>query len=287
MERQALIKELKLLAVEQRRRLIALSESYSGNIHLGGDMSMSDMLIALYHYGMNLSVENISSPDRDRFVLSKGHAAVSMYIAMSLKGFMDFEEIKRTYGQLDSAYGMHPCKVRLSSLECSSGSLGQGLSMAIGMALMARRRNHGARVFCMMGDGETCEGSVWEAAMYAGSAKLNNLIALVDRNRQMMTSYTDVPGANMNLEPYADKWRAFGWHVIVVEDGNDMEQLIDALDAMKAYEGNQPTAIIFNTVKGHGISYMERVLSWHSGSVTHEQAAVAFEELEKERMNLQ
>lgn len=287
MEKKELVRSLKLLAIEQRRRLIELSESYSGNIHLGGDMSMSDALTVLYNYGMNLSKENIESPDRDRFVLSKGHAAVSMYIAMSLKGFVDFEDIKRTYGQLDSAYGMHPCKVQLKSLECSSGSLGQGLSMSIGMALMAKHQGYSSRVFCMLGDGETCEGSVWEAAMYAGSAKLNNLTAVIDRNRQMMTSYTDEPGANMNLEPYADKWRAFGWNVIVVDDGNDMEQLVDAIDAMKGHSGEKPTAIVCNTIKGKGIPYMERSLAWHSGSVTPEQAAEAYQVLEEERMKLQ
>lgn len=287
MEKQELIKELKLLAIEQRRRLIELSESYSGNIHLGGDMSMSDVLVALYHYGMNVSPENITSPDRDRFILSKGHAAVSMYIAMSLEGFIDFEEIKRTYGQLDSAYGMHPCKVRLPYLECSSGSLGQGLSMAAGMALWGRQKKIGYRVFCMLGDGETCEGSVWEAAMYAGSAKLKNLVAIVDRNHQMMTSYTDVPGANMNLEPYGDKWKAFGWNTIIVEDGNDMEQLVEAIDALKAYQGDKPTALICHTIKGKGISFMERAISWHSGSVGAEQAKIAYQELAAEKEMLQ
>ena len=123
--------------------------------------------------------------------------------------------------------------------------------------------------------------------MYAGSAGLKNLVAVIDRNRQMMTSYTDEVGSNINLEPYADKWRAFGWNVIEVADGNDMEQLVDAIDIMKAYDGNKPTVLVCNTLKGKGISFMERSLAWHSGSITPEQAAVAFRELEEERRKLQ
>lgn len=284
MGKKETVLELKKLAIEQRRRLVELSESYSGGIHLGGDMSSSDVLVALFHYGMHVDSSDIAMPDRDRFVLSKGHAAVCMYVTMSIEGFFDFEEIKRTYGQLDSAYGMHPCKIHLPGVECSTGSLGQGFPMATGMAIMAKQQKQQHRVFCLMGDGETCEGSVWETAMFAGSQNLNNLVAVVDRNHQMMTSYTE--DKYMNLEPYADKWRAFRWHVIELSDGNDMEQIVDAIDEVKAYKGTQPVAIICNTLKGKGISFMEHAINWHSGSLNSEQAAICYAELEKERESL-
>ena len=206
------VKRLKELAYQQRVRLITLCGAYKGAVHIGGDLSMTDMLIALYHYGMNVNPDDISMPTRDRFVLSKGHAAVCMYIAMSLRGFFDFDEILSTYGKIDTHYGMHPCKVHLPGVESSAGSLGQGLPIAIGMALMARQRGEKHRVFCMMGDGETCEGSIWEAAMYAGSRNLGNLIGIVDRNHQFMTRYSDQDF--IKLEPYADKWRAFGWNAV-------------------------------------------------------------------------
>ena len=272
------VKRLKALAYQQRVRLITLCREYDGNVHIGGDMSMTDMLIALYHYGMNVDPHDIAMPTRDRFVLSKGHAAVCMYIAMSLRGFFDFNEILATYGRIGTAFGQHPCKVHLPGVECSSGSLGQGFPMAIGMALAARQRGEKHRVFCMMGDGETCEGVVWEAAMFAGSRNLGNLIAVVDRNRQFMTRYSDE--GFMKLEPYADKWRAFGWNAIEI-DGHDMNAIVDAIDALPPSDSDCPTAIICDTIKGKGVSFMERNISWHAGNMTEEQAAQALKELKE------
>ncbi len=285
MSKAETVKRLEALATEQRVRLVRLSESFDGNIHLGGDLSMTDVLVALYHYGMHVSPERIDLPDRDRFVLSKGHAAACMYVTMSLSGFFDFDEILATYGKLDSAYGMHPCRIHLPGVECSSGSLGQGLSMAIGMALMARHEKASYRVYCLMGDGETCEGSVWEAAMFAGSYGLGNLIAVLDRNRQMMTSFTDAQF--MHLDPYADKWRAFGWEVVEVADGNDLSQVVDAIDRVKAMPQSKPIALICNTVKGKGISFMERRIGWHAGSLSREQAAQCLSELAAQRRDEQ
>ena len=285
MSKAETVKRLEDLATEQRIRLVRLSESFDGNIHLGGDLSMTDVLVALYHYGMHVSPERIDLPERDRFVLSKGHAAACMYVTMSLSGFFDFEEILATYGKLDSAYGMHPCRIHLPGVECSSGSLGQGLSMAIGMALMARHEKAAYRVYCLMGDGETCEGSVWEAAMFAGSYGLGNLIAVLDRNRQMMTSFTD--GQFMHLDPYADKWRAFGWEVIEIADGNDMPQVVEAIDRIKSMPQNKPIALICNTVKGKGISFMQRQIGWHAGSLNKEQAAQCIKELAAQRRDEQ
>ena len=272
------VKRLKELAYQQRVRLITLCGAYNGAVHIGGDLSMTDMLIALYHYGMNVNPDDISMPTRDRFVLSKGHAAVCMYIAMSLRGFFDFDEILSTYGKIDTHYGMHPCKVHLPGVESSAGSLGQGLPIAIGMALMARQRGEKHRVFCMMGDGETCEGSIWEAAMYAGSRNLGNLIGIVDRNHQFMTRYSDQDF--IKLEPYADKWRAFGWNAVEI-DGHDMNAIVDAIDALPDSDSNQPTVIICDTIKGKGVSFMERNLSWHSGNLTTEQMNQALQDLKE------
>lgn len=270
------VNRLKDLAYQQRVRLITLCGAYNGAVHIGGDLSMTDVLIALYHYGMNVDPADIAMPTRDRFVLSKGHAAVCMYIAMSLRGFFDFDEILSTYGKIDTHYGMHPCKVHLPGVESSTGSLGQGLSIATGMALMARQRKETHRVFCMMGDGETCEGSVWEAAMYAGSKGLGNLIGIVDRNRQFMTRFSDQDF--MKLEPYAEKWRAFGWNAVDL-DGHDMAAIVDAIDALPAYDSDKPTVLICDTVKGKGVSFMERQLAWHSGNVSSEQMQQALAEL--------
>ena len=271
------VERLKELAYQQRMRLITLCGAYNGPVHIGGDMSATDMLVALYHYGMNVDPQDIAMPTRDRFVLSKGHAAVCMYIAMSLRGFFDFDEILSTYNKLDSRFGMHPCKVHLPGVEISAGSLGQGLSIAIGMALSARAKGERHRVFCMMGDGETCEGEIWEAAMYAGSAGLGNLIGIVDRNRQFMTRYSDQ--GFIRLEPYADKWRSFGWNTVEI-DGHDMNAIVDALDALPPYDSGEPTMIICDTVKGKGVSFMEGQISWHSGNMDGTQAGQALRELE-------
>ena len=277
MAKEDVVRRLEALAYQQRVKLITLCGTYAGPVHIGGDMSMTDVLVALYHYGMNVDPKDISMPDRDRFVLSKGHAAVCMYISMALRGFFDFEEILRTYNEVDTAFGMHPCKVHLPGVECSSGSLGQGLSMAVGMALMARQQKAGHRVFCLLGDGETCEGSVWEAAMYAGSARLGNMVVVVDRNRQFMSSFSD-EGTGMHLEPYADKWRAFGWDTVEI-DGHDMRAIVDTLDNLPPSSGDKPVAIIADTIKGKGLSFMEKNIGWHAGKLDKAQMKSALAEL--------
>jgi transketolase len=240
---------------------------------------MTDLLIGLYHYKMNVNPEDPRMPDRDRFVLSKGHGAVCMYIAMAMRGFFDYDEIVKTYGKMDSKYGMHPCKIYLPELETSAGSLGHGLSIAMGMALSAKQKKQPHRVYCMMGDGETCEGSIWEAAMAASSYKLGNLIGVVDRNVQLMTSYSEKD--YMVLEPYADKWRAFGWNVIEI-DGHDMEQIVDALDQIPPVDSDKPTVIIGNTIKGKGVSFMERQIGWHAGALSKEDYEKAIESVEQQ-----
>ena len=181
-----------------------------------------------------------------------------------------------TYGQLDSAYGMHPCKIQLPGVESSTGSLGHGLALSVGLALAARQRGDQHRVFCLMGDGETCEGTVWEAANTAGSFELGNLVVVIDRNRQLMSS---LEGDAIHLEPYPDKWRAFNFDVVEV-DGHDLEQICDALDALPPVGRHHPTAIIAHTVKGRGVSFMERNVKWHAGSLTVEQMEAGLAEIE-------
>ena len=268
---------LQELAYQERVNLCKLCESYDGNIHMGGDMSMTDVLICLFHHTMNVDPKNIKMPTRDRFILSKGHGAVCMYIAMALRGFFDYDEIVRTYGKLDSAYGQHPCKVQLPGVETSTGSLGHGLSICVGMAAAAKEAGEKHRVFCMMGDGETCEGSVWEAAMAGHALGFGNLVAIVDRNKQLMTSFSE---ESMKMEPYADKWRAFGWNVIEI-DGHDMNQIIDTFDNLPAPDSDVPTMIVSNTVKGKYISFMEKQLKWHAGSFSKENLDQALADLKE------
>lgn len=257
------VEELEELSFELRQKLLQLCGTYEGAVHIGGDLSAADILTALFHYGLNVDPTDIANPERDRFVLSKGHAAVCMYIAMAMRGFFSYDGIVQTYGQLDSAYGMHPCKVQLPGVEASTGSLGHGLPLAVGMALSARHRGDEHRVFTLLGDGETGEGSVWEAIMAARSNRLGNLVAFVDRNRQLMTSFAE---ERVMFEPYADKWRAFGWNVVEI-DGHDMAQLVDALDTLPDPGSDIPTVIIGETVKGKGVDFMEHNLAWHAGSL--------------------
>lgn len=274
--RRRSVRELEGLAYELRSKLLRLCGTYEGAVHIGGDLSSADIFTALFEYGMHVDPDDIRNPERDRFVLSKGHAAVCMYIAMAIRGFFDYDDIVATYGRLDSAYGMHPCKVQLPGVEASTGSLGHGLPIAVGMALSARGRNESHRVFTLMGDGETGEGSVWEAAMAARSNRLGNLVAVIDRNRQLMTSFAE---ERVAFEPYPDKWAAFGWNVVHI-DGHDMSQLVAAIDGLPPSDSEQPTVIIAETVKGKGVDFMERNLAWHAGSLGKEDLSRALAALE-------
>lgn len=270
------VQRLQEVAHQARRNLCLLCGSYGGNIHMGGDMSMIDVLTCLYHHTMNVNPQDISMPTRDRFILSKGHGAVCMYIIMALRGFFNYDEIVETYSKLDSAYGQHPCKVHLPGVDASTGSLGQGLAVCVGMAAMARSRGDQHRVFCMMGDGETCEGSVWEAALNGHALGLGNLVAIVDRNKQLMTSFSE---DSVKMEPYADKWRAFGWNVVEI-DGNNMYEVVEALDNLPPVDSKVPTMIVANTVKGKKISFMEKQIKWHCGSLNEQDLKQALADLD-------
>lgn len=281
------ILRLQELAYQARYDLCRLCGMYSGNIHMGGDMSMIDVLTCLFHRVMHVAPELESDPERDRFLLSKGHGAACMYIIMAQKGFFDYQEICDTYGKVGSKFGQHPCKTRLPMLDASTGSLGHGLPLSVGLAASARQKGQEHRVFCMMGDGETCEGSVWEAAMTGRALGLGNLVAIVDRNKQLMTSFSE---DSIRLDPYADKWRAFGWNVIEIADGNDMKQIVEAFDKLPESSSDKPTIVIANTVKGKHISFMERQIKWHAGSLNEDDLKTALSDLdavlEKQRKEL-
>jgi transketolase len=273
------VAELEDLAYELREKLLYLCGTYEAPIHVGGDLSLADILTVLYHYGLNVDPTDIANPNRDRFVLSKGHAAVCMYISMAMRGFFSYDDIVATYGKLGSAYGMHPCKVQLRGVEASTGSLGHGLPIAVGMAKSARQKGEKHRVFCVLGDGETGEGSVWEAAMAARSSELGNLVAFVDRNHQLMTSFSE---DRIILEPYLGKWASFGWNVVSV-DGHNMQDLVNIVDNLPNSDSTRPTVVICETIKGKGVDFMERNIAWHAGSLGKADLERAMAALESTR----
>ncbi|MCI8886852.1 MAG: transketolase [Hungatella sp.] len=226
--------------------------------HIGGDMSVLDILITLYYREMNISPQNAEDPDRDLFVLSKGHAVEALYGVLAARGFLDIEEVKAGFSRFKTKYIGHPNN-KLPGIEMNSGSLGHGLSVCTGMALAARMDGRRSRVYTVMGDGELAEGSVWEGAMAAGHYKLDNLCAVVDRNRLQISGCTENV---MTQDSQEERWTAFGWHVISVKDGNDIEALSRAFQEARSVKG-KPSAIIAYTIKGFGSPIMENQAGWH------------------------
>jgi len=277
MAKKADIQHLNVQACEMRKNLLKLSHE-AGLLHIGGDLSLADIMTVLYQYGLKYDVKNPKWDGRDRFVLSKGHGSGALFIAQAMVGFYDIETIFKTYMRLDSNFGMHPCSTMLPSVDVSTGSLGHGLSIAVGLALAARldKKNH--RIFTVMGDGEVQEGSIWEGAMAAGQYKLGNLVGFIDRNSLSFDGPTE---EYMKIEPLEDKWRAFGWNAITV-DGHDMEQLVNAIDNLPPSESEIPTVIICKTVKGKGVSFMENSPGWHAGTVNSETLKNCCDIIDKE-----
>lgn len=261
------VAKLQQQALEMRKLICRLS--HQTTVHLGGDLSMADLMTALYMYKMRRDDNDVKWPGRDRFVLSKGHGSACLYFAMAMAGYGNIDEIFETYGKLHSRYGMHPCKNQNPAMEISSGSLGHGLPVCCGMARVAKERNENHYVFVMLGDGELQEGSIWEAAMAAAHYKLGNLVAVVDRNGISLSAPTEDPSRGLSLEPLAEKWRAFGWNVVQI-DGNDMNQIVDALDALPPENSDVPTVILAKTVKGKGVPMMENNENWHHGMLDDE-----------------
>jgi len=241
--------------------------------HPGGSLSAADILAVLYFHEMQIDPENPKWAERDRFVLSKGHAAPVLYAALAERGYFPREELLHLRQTGHFLQG-HPDMKKVPGVDMSTGSLGQGISAAGGMALAGKIDQKGYRVYCLLGDGELAEGLVWEAAMAAAHYKLDNLVAILDYNGLQI----DGPNAEiMNSAPVADKWEAFGWHVIEV-DGHDVEALIQALEEAKRVKG-MPTMIIARTVKGKGVSFMENQVGWHGNAPSPEQAQIALAEL--------
>jgi len=248
----------------------------AGSGHPGGSLSAADILAALYFRVLQHDPDNPRSDDRDRFVLSKGHAAPVLYAALAESGYFPLE-LLYTLRKLDSPLQGHPHMTELPGVEASTGSLGQGLSIANGMALAGRLDGRTYRVYVLLGDGEMDEGQVWEAAMAASHYELDSLTAILDRNRQQIDGWTtDV----MTLEPLADKWRAFGWHALEI-NGHDMEAILKALSQAQQVTG-QPTIVIAHTIKGRGVSFMECNLQFHGNAPDLEEMEQGLGEIRTE-----
>ena len=226
--------------------------------HIGGDMSVMDTLVTLYFSQMNISPENMDDPERDLFVMSKGHSVEALYAVLAKKGFFSIDEVIEKFSKFGSKFIGHPNN-KLPGIEMNSGSLGHGLPVCVGMALAGKMNHKNYRVYTVMGDGELAEGSVWEGAMSASQYKLDNLCAVVDRNRLQISGTTEEV---MHQDDVAERFRSFGWNVIDVKDGNSIEQLNAAFEEAKTVKG-KPTLLVANTVKGCGSSVMENKAAWH------------------------
>ncbi|MBT4484147.1 MAG: transketolase [Candidatus Latescibacteria bacterium] len=266
------VAKLKELARECRIDIIKMLAE-AGNGHPGGSLSEIEILVALYAHEMNHDPSNRCKPGRDRFVLSKGHGIPGLYAIMANVGYWAREDLL-SLRKLGSPFQGHPDRCRLNGLEASTGSLGQGLSIAVGLALASKLERDNFRVYCLVGDGESQEGQIWEAAMSASKYKLDNMICILDYNKAQIDGYVEDV---MPIEPVADKWISFGWHVIQI-DGHNFEQIIAAFDEAKSVKG-KPTFIIADTVKGKGVSFMENKVDWHGVAPSAEQAEQALQEL--------
>ncbi len=270
------MENLKAKAYELRKHVVDIVMAGKGG-HIGGDMSVIDILVTLYFDQMNISPENQNDPNRDLFVLSKGHSVEAYYAVLAEKGFFPYEEVLEKFSKFGSPFIGHPNN-KLPGIEMNSGSLGHGLPVSIGMALACRMDHRPNRVYVVMGDGELAEGSVWEGAMAGGNFGLDNLCAIVDRNRLQISGCTEDV---MKQDVQEERWASFGWHVISV-DGNDCRQLHDAFEEAKTVKG-KPTVIIANTVKGCGSSVMENKANWHHKVPTQDEYEQIMKDLEARR----
>ena len=268
------VKELEKMAVIIRCDIIDMICTAAAG-HPGGSLSAADVVTALYFRIMRIDPENPGWPERDRFILSKGHACPVWYAALAERGYFDKSHLK-TLRQMGSILQGHPDMRKTPGIDMTAGSLGHGLSAGLGMALSGKLQQKDYHVFVIIGDGESQEGSIWEASMAAPNFKLDNLTAILDYNHlQNDYSVDDI----MPIHPAVDKWQAFGWHVLDI-DGHDMAQVVAALEEAKSHKG-KPTMIIANTVKGKGVSYMENVCEWHGRAPCQEEADQALEELRR------
>lgn len=269
------ILELQKIALEVRKGIVtAVYHAKAG--HPGGSLSAADLFTYLYFEEMNIDPKDPKKPDRDRFVLSKGHTAPGLYSTLAQRGYFPVEDLK-TLRHLGSYLQGHPDMKHIPGVDMSSGSLGQGISAAVGMALSAKLSHDNYRVYTLLGDGEIQEGQVWEAAMFAGHRKLDNLVVIVDNNGLQIDGAVDDV---CSPYPIDKKFEAFQFHVINVENGNDFQQLKDAFEEARNTKC-LPTAIIMKTTKGKGVSFMENSVGWHGKAPNEEEYAIAMADLEK------
>lgn len=268
------ILDMQKKALEVRKGIITGVHSAKSG-HPGGSLSAADLYTYLYFEEMNVDAKNPEDENRDRFVLSKGHTAPGLYATLALKGFFPMEDMK-TLRHVGSYLQGHPDKKGTPGVDMSSGSLGQGISVAVGMALSGKLSDKDYRVYTLLGDGEIQEGQVWEAAMFAGHRKLDNLVVIVDNNNLQIDGTVEEV---CSPYPIADKFKAFQFHTIEI-DGNDFEEIDKAFKEARATKG-MPTAIIARTVKGKGVSFMENQASWHGAAPNDEQFEIAMKDLEK------
>ena len=267
------MQNLKALSYDLRKNVIDMIVEGKGG-HIGGDMSVMDILVELYFEQMNISPEKMDDPDRDRFVMSKGHSVEALYAVLAAKGFFPIEQVIKEFSKFGSKFIGHPNN-KLPGIEMNSGSLGHGLPVCVGMALAGKMDERDYRVYTVMGDGELAEGSVWEGVMAAHQYKLDNLCAIVDRNRLQISGCTEDVMAHDSQE---ERWGSFGWHVISV-NGNDYKELKAAFDEAKTVKG-APTVIIASTTKGYGSSVMENKAGWHHKVPNAEEYAQIMKDLE-------
>lgn len=260
MRNSEIIKEIENKSLEARRMLVRIS-AQAGTVHIGSSLSEIEILATLYSSFLNIKPSNVNNPERDRLILSKGHAALGLYVVLNQHGFIKDEELE-SYTQDGTNLAVHPVLGSAPGIEATSGALGHGLSIAVGMALAAKRNGWKSRYVVILSDGECDEGSVWEAAMLAGHLKLDNLLVVIDYNKiQSFGRVSEV----LELEPFAEKWQVNHWSTLEV-DGHDVSDLLESLSKFPNEKG-KPTAIIAHTIKGKGISYFEDTLESHYRSI--------------------
>ena len=268
--------ELRQIAREIRRTILKMTNR-AGAGHVGGSMSEADILTALYFSEMNIDPKRADMENRDRFILSKGHSSPGLYAALAHRGYFDMS-ILDTFDEVDSMLQSHPDMHKCPGIDYSTGSLGQGLSIGVGIAQGGGMRGRTFRTYVLIGDGESQEGQIWEAVMYAGVRTVKRLIAVIDNNRVQLSSKSD---ENIDPMPYEEKFRAFRWQALTA-DGHDFDSLIPALRKAAEMSEAGPVALIANTVKGKGVSFMEGRYQWHGVAPNDEQLAAALAEIDKE-----
>lgn len=273
-------KEQRIERIREKAKLSRLEAirliSLAGSGHYGSSFSCAEIFATLYYHVMNYRPTDPKWPERDRFVMGKGHAAVGLYPLLADVGFFP-QTLLDTYTSLGSPFGDHPDMNKIPGVDFSSGSLGHGISVSVGMALGSRLDGYRNRVFCLLGDGELQEGQVWEAAMSAGQFRLGNLVGVLDNNKVTVDGFTK---ELMSIHPIREKWESFGWRVVEV-DGHDVEMLMDTFDQLPDPSSNQPTLVICDTVSGKGVSWMENTFEWHVANLAEADIEQAVAEIQR------